>query len=583
MAWRKGLSTLYTWTVVLFGILAVVVFHSNFGASWRELLFYPGQNVLKIIALVIIALLCILAEWMIIRLPQGDNLTTSFVLVMLTLLIAGPVEAVEVIVMGSFIGYGLLRRQSLGRILFYSGHYALSSTAAGWFYFLAEEKLPRLLLQEAMHLPAVGVYFLIYASCSQLLINVRDGLILPTEVDISVGETKLPKTTLLIAFLLMPLPLLTYYLYYSRRPEAVIFILVPLFAVLVAFRSYINIDTYANEITTLYEILQEFVAALGQEETVQTVAKGIAISMKKLVAYDACLVYSLEESSNTFVLVHNEGRQEGPEFVEPSRGLLGEVAVSGEGTVAQEITPKQEDQLGWIWLPKTSLLAMPLRAETGAVVGLVLLVKFDKAFSLDSFRLSKILSNQAGPALRNAQIYEQTQQLADTDRMLGLMNQPAFRLRAQGEISRARQDGRSVAIILTDVDDFKKVNTAYGHQGGDALLKGLADILTQAVGGEGIVGRYGGEEFVVMLPGANELRAERKAEEIRQTVEDHDFIIDDSVRAKATISLGVAVFPQDGQEVPDLIEKADRATYLAKRMGKNRVCLYGERRIEENL
>ncbi len=583
MAWRKSLSTLYTWTVVLLGILAVAVFHISSGSLWSDILSYLKQDPLKVIALITTALLCITAEWMIIRLPRGDTLTISFVLVMLTLLIAGPVEAVEVIVAGSFIGYGLLRRQSLSRILFYSGHYALSGTLAGWLYVLAGERIPYWGLK-SISLPAVGIYFLIYASCSQLLIDLRDRLILPTEADVSAEETKLPRTTLLIAFLLIPLPLLTYYFYYSRDLSiwTLIVILVPLFAVLVAFRAYINIDTAYDEVKILYDISQEFAAVLSQETRVQTVARSIAANMKRLISYDACLVYSLEEDSNTFGLVYTEGQRAGPDIVKPGQGFLGRVAVSGKEGLEQEISAARAEELRGYWSPKSSLLALPLRAET-AIAGLILLVKFEKPFSPDSLRLSKLLSNQAVTALRNAQIYEQTLQLAETDRLVGLMNQPAFRLRAQSEIAKARQDGRSAAIILTDVDDFKKVNTAYGHQGGDAVLKGLADVLARLVGEEGIVGRYGGEEFAIMLPGASEARAEQKAEEIRQAVESHDFIISDSVRARATISLGVAMFPQDGQEIPDLIEKADRAAYLAKRMGKNRVYLYGARTTGENL
>ncbi|MDY7040809.1 MAG: GGDEF domain-containing protein, partial [Chloroflexota bacterium] len=109
------------------------------------------------------------------------------------------------------------------------------------------------------------------------------------------------------------------------------------------------------------------------------------------------------------------------------------------------------------------------------------------------------------------------------------------------------------------------------------VLEGVAQILKDLVVNDNLVGRYGGEEFVALLPGANEAQAEAMAESVRSAVENYVFTTDQGQEVRATISVGIAVFPGDAREVSGLIKKADRAAYLAKRMGKNQVCLYEDR------
>jgi pilus assembly protein CpaF len=160
------------------------------------------------------------------------------------------------------------------------------------------------------------------------------------------------------------------------------------------------------------------------------------------------------------------------------------------------------------------------------------------------------------------------------DRQLDLLNQAAFIRRSQRIIDRAHAANQTVALLLGDVDDFAKINNTFGHQTGDDILVGLVALLKQSVGESGLVGRWGGEEFVVLLPNAAEGEAIEMAEEICRRVEDHAFTSEDGRKVRVTISIGVALFPGHGGEIVALVECADRAAYLAKRMGKNRVCLY---------
>ncbi|MGQ9628418.1 MAG: sensor domain-containing diguanylate cyclase [Anaerolineae bacterium] len=560
---KRLLAGLYTWFIIFLGLMVMTLVIMKHGFVWKPVLFLP-------------AILSVFSEKWVIRMPRGETFTLSFVFVLLTLLLSGTMEAMEIILIGSFFGYGVWGGRPLPRLLFYSSHYVLASALAGAGFSLVSETLPPWFL-ESFHLPAVLVYVLIYALVSQTLIGLHNRLVLGIpETMLSSKEQAaelpwLPKTDFLIAFLLMPLPLLTYYLYQNRDFYALILVLIPLFAVLIAFRSYINIDTAYDEVSTLYKISQKFVAALSQEEMVQVVAQGIAHSLRQLVSYEACFIYSLDEENNRFPLVHIEGEMSAPPEATPGKGPLGQAVVRGQ---VEPIQLESGSELPW---PGGSYLILaPLRTES-TTVGLVVLLKEKKPFSAESYRLMNILASQAGVVLRNAQLYEQTQREAQTDPMLGLMNKQAFRLRARSELDKARRNGISVAIILTDVDDFKKINTLYGHPGGDKVLRGLAEVLYKTVRDRGIVGRYGGEEMVILLPDADAEKAREVAEEVRLAVANHRFPIDDSVEAQATISVGVAIFPQDALTVEDLIDRADQAAYVAKKAGKNRVCLYGER------
>jgi diguanylate cyclase (GGDEF)-like protein len=175
-------------------------------------------------------------------------------------------------------------------------------------------------------------------------------------------------------------------------------------------------------------------------------------------------------------------------------------------------------------------------------------------------------------------MFEQSQQMADTDLQLGILNQVAFAQQSQRIVGRARLRDQQVAVLLGDIDDFREVNNTYGHQVGDSVLAGVADVMRKTVGTSGIVGRWGGEEFVVSLPDTGELAALELAEQIRQRVAAYTFRTDDGQELHTTISIGVAVFPRDAGDFVSLHKQADRAAYLAKKTGKNQVSLYEDRK-----
>lgn len=566
---KRFLQAIYPGTTTTLGVIAVAFLIRQHG-----LILTPLAGLL--------AGLAGLTELMIIRLPGGASFTTSFVVVLLALLVPADdkitawqrvVQAAEVIVVGSVVGYSVLmlrrKEQTLARGLFYVSHYGLVSVAAGSLFVLIGETAPSWGVIQSIHIPALAAYVLSYAVLSQVIVGIRNRIMLTAE------EVKLPRTDLLVAFLLMPLPLLAYYIYSLRdfSTSALFIMLLPILAVLAAFRFYINIDTTHGEIKLLYNITQDFLAAITQEETVETVTRGIAHSLKRLLAFDECLVFSFNEAANEYLLAYSSSDRELLP-VTSGKGLLGQAISSGKGHIVNDILPmnsltgSDED-----WPKQTTFLIMPLMAEH-LIVGLLVLVRHRKNFNAENLRLIGILAVQAAAVLRNAQLYEQTLRRAEIDPKTQLMHPETFRERAQRELARGQQDGRSSALMLADIDDFRVINNTYGHQAGDRALIAVAQILTHAVGETDMVARYGGEEFLILLSRADSMEARAVAEGIRGAVEANTFVTEEGDKVRFTISIGMVLFPADGVDVSTLTKKADRAAYLAKSMGRNQVRFY---------
>jgi diguanylate cyclase (GGDEF)-like protein len=193
-------------------------------------------------------------------------------------------------------------------------------------------------------------------------------------------------------------------------------------------------------------------------------------------------------------------------------------------------------------------------------------------FSRESVSLCQAVSNLVAVAVQNARLYERTLMLATRDELTRLYNRRHLLVALDNEWERARRFGDPLSVILMDIDRFKDINDAHGHLGGDEVLRRIGAVLEGAVRRTDTVGRYGGEEFIVVLPGTDAEQATGVAEKIRRAVEDTDM----SVLETVTLSAGVACTRSDvGDRAADLLAAADSMLYRAKRQGRNRVLTYG--------
>jgi two-component system cell cycle response regulator len=192
---------------------------------------------------------------------------------------------------------------------------------------------------------------------------------------------------------------------------------------------------------------------------------------------------------------------------------------------------------------------------------------------LDYFvNVSRELRN---PKIIEISMFERTERSAVTDGLTGLYNHAYLLQALRQEVLRSKRHGLRAALVLLDLDDFKRVNDARGHVEGDRVLMKAAAIVRDSVREIDVAARYGGEEFAVLLPDTSRLGAFVVAERIRARIEERFA----RSRAPVTLSGGLAVFPEDAGTPADLIVQADVGLYEAKAAGKNRILLpHGERR-----
>jgi diguanylate cyclase (GGDEF)-like protein len=216
-----------------------------------------------------------------------------------------------------------------------------------------------------------------------------------------------------------------------------------------------------------------------------------------------------------------------------------------------------------------SLLAVPLKARN-RTLGALMLTGPRGSFDAASHRVLGILANQAAATLSLIKDRERQKELAVRDGLTNLYNRRAFNELLAQAVAREDRQGGCLALILLDLDHFKKLNDTYGHPAGDEALRATARVLTQHLRKGDQAARYGGEEFVVILPGTEEAGALNLAERVREAIHSHRLVFE-GARIAISASLGAAVWPGDGKDPEALLGSADRALYASKQAGRNRV------------
>ncbi|HEV7842506.1 MAG TPA: sensor domain-containing diguanylate cyclase, partial [Pyrinomonadaceae bacterium] len=225
-----------------------------------------------------------------------------------------------------------------------------------------------------------------------------------------------------------------------------------------------------------------------------------------------------------------------------------------------------------------SIVAVPL-INSGRVFGVIEAVREGasrRAFSKADTELLNALAIPIASALANSVRIAEAERLSQTDDLTKLHNARYLRQYLTNEIKRARRYNSSVAAIFLDLDDFKRINDLHGHLVGSHVLMEMAAVILASVRDTDAVARYGGDEFVIVLPETNIEQAERVASRLREKTEWHEFTGGRRLQLKLTASFGVAAFPQHAQSPQQLVASADTAMYEAKAAHKNCIRLASE-------
>jgi diguanylate cyclase (GGDEF)-like protein len=225
-----------------------------------------------------------------------------------------------------------------------------------------------------------------------------------------------------------------------------------------------------------------------------------------------------------------------------------------------------------------SILCVPLisREKTLGVIEIINKVGGEGEFTDSDLDRMKLVADFASIAIENATLYEKVQLLAITDDLTGLHNSRHLFRKAKEEIEKAEKEGTPLSFIFLDLDFFKKVNDKYGHEVGGEVLKEAALLLKEGTDPGSTIARYGGDEYVIILPGAGEDEAGEVAEKLRKKIASHRFGEGKGLSIKLTASFGVATYPANASSVSELIRLADKAMYVIKNRTRNGVFLAGD-------
>lgn len=167
------------------------------------------------------------------------------------------------------------------------------------------------------------------------------------------------------------------------------------------------------------------------------------------------------------------------------------------------------------------------------------------------------------------------QHLSETDELTGLLNKRAFDKLSHREQAKAQRYGHSFTILMVDADSLKVINDQYGHEAGDKLIQSIAETIRANLRETDILARYGGDEFVIFLPETAPEQAKEVADRIRDTVAGIKFVIHNKTMS-VSVSIGMASYPEDSSSVDDILDRSDRALYVSKQSGRDRVTVFGD-------
>lgn len=340
-------------------------------------------------------------------------------------------------------------------------------------------------------------------------------------------------------------------------------------------RLVLDLQRQAQQMAQLYEITSLSINTLG----VNDIFQGLTDRLGKLIGADGTYIARWDETRQQAILVASSGSlqnkysamavETGEATIVASVMQLGQAVAVVDVHSSPYIHPRVAQHF-----PNRSVLGLPLIAD-GRKLGAVLLgFEREHHFTADEISLCEQAAGQAALAVTKALLVARIEQMALTDELTGLYNHRGVTEFGRREVERSIRFNRPLSAIMIDIDHFKLVNDRFGHPLGNQTLRVMAERCRSNVREIDILGRYGGEEFLVLLP-ENDLAAARQvAERLRAIIADMA-IHTGQGDIRITASMGVAEMSADVHELNELIERADQALYRAKHAGRNRVSVYG--------
>ena len=337
----------------------------------------------------------------------------------------------------------------------------------------------------------------------------------------------------------------------------------------------------AAEQVESYRRLADVFHDLLSEQSLDSLLVRIADTLDEIVPYDALHIYEADEQKRELLptLVRSDYAEEILSERFPfGEGITGWAVEHREPVLSNQahLDPRVHFVPGTPLEPE-ALIVVPLVAR-GTLMGTLNVYRIgeDASFSEDEFELAKRVGDAAALALDNAHARNRLEREAQTDSLTGLYNHRYFHERLRRELTLAASEHQNVAVVMLDIDDFKKVNDVYGHAIGDQVLIELADHLRATVRTSDVVCRIGGEEFAMIIPASQEERALALANRLAERLETLAVDLVGSI----AVSVGIAQGPKHAGNPRELVACAEAAMMTAKARGKNQVVLFDDSATE---
>ena len=326
-----------------------------------------------------------------------------------------------------------------------------------------------------------------------------------------------------------------------------------------------EIQQRAIELETLHQASMRMTATLDLDEVLHSVLN-TALNLSEN-ALDAHIFLFENEKLEFAAAIWGDGRQKEPWSEPRENGLTYEVARSGKmGAVPDLSDHELFADNPW----QGSIVGFPLKSKEKVVGVMNVAYAHPQQFSTTLLQVLGLLADQAALSIENAKLHQLVSEQASTDPLTDIENRRAFSQRLEEEILRARRYNRGFTVALLDLDGFKKVNDTFGHLEGDKTLRTVANLIKNSARCSDLLARWGGDEFVLLLPETNMTNAQKLIKALREKVAQHEFDwIEKDARLKGlTFSAGLASYPDQGEDAKSLLRAADLELYKNKHAKK---------------
>jgi diguanylate cyclase (GGDEF)-like protein/PAS domain S-box-containing protein/putative nucleotidyltransferase with HDIG domain len=326
-----------------------------------------------------------------------------------------------------------------------------------------------------------------------------------------------------------------------------------------------------RELATLNKVAEAVSHPVGLNKVLKTALNSVLETMDFMQGS----IWLLDEESKELKLASSRGAKDSQiavatirKSLETGKSIAATYYTEGKPAKSNKTPPVNENE-------GKSIIVVPLKSK-GEILGVLGVVGDNQESSYDDMRLLETIGDQIAVAIENAQLVEKLNELSITDELTRLYNRRHFYEVMESEMNRTRRYGRCISLAMIDLDGFKKYNDKFGHASGDVILTDFANALKEGLRRTDTAFRYGGDEFIVILPSTN---AERAKEVIERTRKKWLKKLAAQLPVTANplgFSAGIAQFPENAETVDGLVFLTDTALYYAKRGGKQRVMLISD-------